>query len=148
MAGNTQPYLFDPRGDGVRGPIRQTAIHNPNGLLLPATAAKLWKRRHAAPKPFARAIKSLPVYSSVAPSAFSQYGRGRPGIGLPFPPPFFGGGADPLKLSIGRGRRRLAPRILPTPEYAPTFGGNRRRKVKRGRASLLQLRSVVNPGSV
>ena len=142
MAGNTQPYLFDPRGDGVRAPIRQTAIRNPTGLLAPAVAAKLWMRRRAARKPFASAINGLSVYSHVEPSAFSQFGRGRLGQAS-MPPPFFGGKSDRLKLKIG-GRRRLAPRIKSSLDYAPTYGGLR--YTKYGGISLATI-SRINPGS-
>lgn len=141
---NFQPYLFFPQGDGVRAPIRQTAIRNPSGLLPRDTSTRLYQRRKAAPNPFATAIRSLPQYGQVRASAFSQMGRGRWGSDS-IPPPFFGGSmSDPLglgKVMKGRGRAALQPLILSTRYYAPTFGGRRR---KRGRALPV---SRINPGS-
>lgn len=102
MAGNVQPYLFNPAGDGVRAPIRQTAIRDPNGLLRPATASLLYSRRRAKPNVFASTITSRYSAANVAPSSFAQYGRGR--------------------MSTTT-RRRLNPGVTSTRLYQPTYGG-------------------------
>ena len=108
---NFQPYLFDPRGDGVRAPIRQTAAKGIGGLLPPNVAAKLYARRHAKPNAFASTITSRYNVSHVEPSSFSQMGRGRAQIKRSLGVtrskhyhPLFGGSyvrSDPLKLHIG-----------------------------------------------
>lgn len=134
MAGITQNYMFDPAGDGIRFPIRQTAIVNPNGLLPRGVAAKLWARRHAAPDPFASAITSRYNASDVVPSAFAQFGRGSK--------------ADPLKLGRGRiGFRRIAQVIPSSSIYAPKYGGARRGKRRHRGGAIATVNAVINPGS-
>jgi hypothetical protein len=109
MAGITQNYIFDPRGDGVRYPIRQTAARGSGGLLPPGVASKLYARRHAKPNVFASTITSRYNAANVIPSSFSQYGRGtgyrrkaRPS-GTRYGQTFGGRKSDPLRLFQGRG---------------------------------------------
>lgn len=74
---NFQPYPLDPRGDGVRYPIRQASIRFPNGNLPTYLAQKLYKARGAAPLVFNHTIKSAVGNLPIQASAFASYGSGR-----------------------------------------------------------------------
>ena len=74
---NFQPYLFDPRGDGVRDPIRQASIKTKRENLIPSVAAKLYTRRKAKPIVYNSAITSRYNITDVIPSNFAQHGRGK-----------------------------------------------------------------------
>ena len=134
MAGNFQPYLFNPYGLGVYAPVRQTAVKGMGGLLPPHVASKLYARRHAKPNVFASTITSRYNVSNIEPSEFSQYGRGKARIirnkGITYGPdyhPTYGGSvSDPLMISLK--------------------GGKRTKKIGKG-TQIATRNAVINPGS-
>ena len=72
---NTQPYKMDPRGDGIRYPIRQAPLRERHGSLDPSVSATLYRRRGAMPMVMNAGIRGVRL--PVGASSMSQAGQGR-----------------------------------------------------------------------
>jgi hypothetical protein len=73
-----QPYLFNPRGDGVRAPIRQAPLTSKRENLTEALASKYFHKQGKYKKIFQSQIKPILKQSDFTrPSWSATYGRGR-----------------------------------------------------------------------
>lgn len=73
-----QPYLFDPRGDGVRAPIRQAPLTSVRQNLTEALASKYFHKQGKYKKIFQSQIKPILKQSDFTrPSWSATFGRGR-----------------------------------------------------------------------